>query len=409
MSASAAKGWLPQSRPKVNTHIHLPPNFSAFESVAEAVESASREGLGVLGASNYYHFGVYSDFAARSRERNIFPLFGLEIVCLIEELSRRGVRVNDPGNPGKMYLCGKAITRFEEMTGEARDLIAIIRREDSRRMAEMVKRLARIFVSHGVETCLDEDVVIDRVMRRHGCPRSWVFLQERHVAQAFQESFFEHVKEDERAERLGKIFGSASHAAPDGAVAVQSEIRKHLMKAGKPGYVEERFVTLEQARRLTLALGGIPCYPVLADGAEPACEYERDVDELIEDLKALNVHCAEFIPVRNKPDVLARYVTAMRKSGMVVTAGTEHNTLDARAIEPACAGGRPVPEEIQDIFREGACVLAAHQFLAVHDRPGFVDGDGNLNAAWDTRQKRIDAFRVLGAAVIHRFHESNSR
>ena len=109
--AFAAKGGGDVFRPKANAHIHLPPNFSAFANVAEAVELAASQGLGILGASNYYHFGVYSDFAALSRGRNIFPLFGLEIVCMVEDLSRRGIRVNDPANPGKMYLCGKAITR----------------------------------------------------------------------------------------------------------------------------------------------------------------------------------------------------------------------------------------------------------------------------------------------------------
>jgi hypothetical protein len=28
-------------------------------------------------------------------------------------LCEAGVRVNDPGNPGKTYLCGKGITRFD--------------------------------------------------------------------------------------------------------------------------------------------------------------------------------------------------------------------------------------------------------------------------------------------------------
>jgi len=31
-----------------NTHIHLPPNFSAFISVAGAVQAAAREGIRVL-------------------------------------------------------------------------------------------------------------------------------------------------------------------------------------------------------------------------------------------------------------------------------------------------------------------------------------------------------------------------
>ena len=54
-----------------NTHIHLPPNFSAFESVRQAVTLAAEEGLGVLGVSNYYDFGVYAEFAGEAARRGI--------------------------------------------------------------------------------------------------------------------------------------------------------------------------------------------------------------------------------------------------------------------------------------------------------------------------------------------------
>ncbi len=409
ITALASKGWGPNPRPKVNTHIHLPPNFSAFQSVGEAIDAAAREEIGVLGAGNYYDFEVYSDFAQAAGRARIFPLFGLEIVCRLEDLARRGIRVNDPGNPGKIYFCGKAITRFEQMSAEARDLMTLIRSGDSQRMAEMIRRLMAVFSSHGVDTGLDEAAVIDGVVRRHGCPRSWVTLQERHIAQAFQEAFFVRVVESRRAAILGDILSTPSRGMPGDAVAIQGEIRKHLMKAGKRAFVEERFVTFEQGRRLILALGGIPCYPVLADGAEPVCEYEQNVDNLTASIKAAGVHAAEFIPARNKPDVLVRYVAAMRGAGLVVTAGTEHNTLDALAMEPACAGGCPVPEEIREVFWEGACVQAAHQFLTLHGRAGFVDAEGNLDSDFGTDNRRIEAFRALGAAVIRKFQESCAR
>ena len=51
--------YAPPSPPKVNSHIHLPPNFSAFDSVQQAVSLANQQGVRVLGASNYYDFSVY--------------------------------------------------------------------------------------------------------------------------------------------------------------------------------------------------------------------------------------------------------------------------------------------------------------------------------------------------------------
>jgi hypothetical protein len=43
------------------------------------------------------------------------------------------------------------------------------------------------------------------------------------------------------------------------------------------------------------------------------------------------IGCAEFVPLRNTPAVLSKYVKAMRAAGLMVTAGTEHNTLELLA------------------------------------------------------------------------------
>ena len=406
LRALAAQGLAPARQPRVNAHVHLPPNFSAFQNVAQAVQLAADQQVGVLGASNYYDFRVYADLTAEARRHGIFPLYGLEIIALIDDLVRAGVKVNDPGNPGKMYICGKGITRFVEMTPEARRLTGLIRQNDTKRMERMTERLSEVFAAHGVQTGLTAAAVIDRVVRRHQCPREAVCLQERHLAQAFQETFFDRVKAEDRVRLLGEIFGAPSKAGPQDGVKIQNEIRTHLMKVGKPAFVEESFLDFGQAYQLILELGGIPCYPTLADGATPICAYEEPVEKLIADIQGRGVWAAELIPIRNQPDVLVRYVTAMRRAGLVVVGGTEHNTLDLLPIEPTCVAGRPVPREIKDIFWEGACVLAAHQFLGLHGECGFVDARGRKNPDYSSDEERITAFRSLGAAVIERYYQS---
>ena len=406
--ARAAEGIVPQTRPLVNAHIHLPPNFSAFDTVTQAIALADAQQVGVLGASNYYDYTVYRDFAQQAARHGIFPLFGIEIIALIDDLVRAGVKLNDPGNPGKMYLCGKGITRFDPMTPEAAELLGIIRSKDSERMARMTERLAEVFAAAGLRTGLDAEAVKAGIVARHGSPLATVYLQERHVAQAFQEALFAQVSAQERGAALARIFGAPSKAGPEDAAGVQNEIRSHLMKAGKPAFVEETFVGFEHAYHLILALGGIPCYPTLADGTAPLCPYEAPVEALIANTKARNIHCVEFIPVRNSPEVLTHYVLAMREAGLVVTAGTEHNTRDMLPIAPTCLKGQSIPEEIQEIFWEGACVVAAHQFLMSQGCPGFVDADGHPNTAYPSDEARIDAFRRLGAAVIQRYKEMSA-
>ena len=150
-----AAGGSPLARLKSNSHIHLPPNFSAFQTVAQAIELSAAQGIRVLGVSNYYDYDVYGDFVEGARKAGIFPLFGLEIICLIDELVRKGIKINDPGNPGKMYVCGKGITRFASFSAEASRLLGIIRHNDSTRMPrghwQAGRGVRRARAAHSVE------------------------------------------------------------------------------------------------------------------------------------------------------------------------------------------------------------------------------------------------------------------
>ena len=395
-SASAPRAAL-----RANAHVHLPPNFSAFESVAEVVALAAGESLDLLGASNYYDFTAYRAFAAQAAMHGIFPLYGIEVIAMVDDLRGAGVRVNDPNNPGRMYLCGKGLSRFAQPAKVARTILGNIRRSDEERMRRMITLLADVFASRGAAVNLDYDAVVDRIVRRHDVPRETVTPQERHVALSFQQALFESVPDDRRGESLARVLGAPAVAAQP--IPVQNEIRSRLLKAGRPAYVDERFVTFDDACRLILALGGIPSYPTLADGAKPICEFEAPVEALIDNLRSRGIHAAEFIPTRNRPEVLTQYVPAMRQAGLVITAGTEHNTLDRIALTPAALNGAPIPESVAAVFREGACVAAAHQYLAARGECGYVDGEGRLNPAYPSQTERIADLAALGAGVIAAF------
>ena len=347
----------------INAHIHLPPNYSAFASVDQAVTLAAEQGITVLGASNYYDWSVYSEFAQKAAAKGIFALFGLEIICLVPELQAAGIKINDPGNPGKFYLCGKGITQFSPLSPDAEALLSVIRQNDSERMAALVEKLAGL-----LEVSLTAEGIIAAIAQRHGCDPATVYLQERHVAQAF-------------AEQTGTD---------------PNAIRSQYMKAGKPGYVEETFVGFDHAYRLILALGGIPCYPTLADGTSPLCTFEEPIESLIAELKARQIYAAEVIPTRNTPEVLTHYVTAMREAGLIVTAGTEHNTPALEPLAPTCLGGTPIPAALESIFTEGACVIAAHQ----SGPERYVKANGQLCGGYASAEERIEAFAARGAALL---------
>lgn len=402
----ASQGHGPSSPLPFNSHIHLPPNFSAFETVSQAIDLASQQEIGLLGVSNYYDYQVYADFVEQAGEKKIFPMFGLEIISMQDDLLDSGVKVNDPGNPGKTYVCGKGITRFGSMTPQAEELLNRIRKNDQSRMKEMIARVRAVFAERGLETEVDEDAVINMVVQRHQSPRETVYLQERHISQAFQEVLFEKVPADERIAVLNKILDAETKAkSPEDFVAIQNDIRSHLMKAGKPAFVEEAFLSFEEAKQLILELGGIPSYPTLVDGTSPVCGFEEDADNLIANLAESGIFAAEWILPRNSIQVARDYAQKMRAAGMVLTAGTEHNTLDLIPIAPTCTDG-DVPEDLLAIFWEGACVVVAHQFLTLHGECGYVDSKGELNPAYASHDERITELAKIGAAVIGQFQEN---
>ncbi|MGC8627447.1 MAG: hypothetical protein ACP5VR_07815 [Acidimicrobiales bacterium] len=400
MPADRATAW--GAHVKVNSHVHLPPNFSAFSSVAEATELAAAQGVGVLGANNYYDYATYEQFAQLCLGRGIFPLFGTEVVCLDSGLQAAKVRVNDPANPGKVYLCGKGITRFDPMDAKANSLMAPVRLSDSVRTAAIIERLNEVFSARGVAMSLSEGSVKALVAQRYRVPVESVYLQERHVAMAFQEALFEMFSPSKRASALGAVL-QVELSKELAAVEAQDAIRSQLMKAGKPGYVKENFVSFDHAYQLVLALGGVPCYPVLADGAKPVCEFEQDVPGLVRALKERRIYCAEVVPNRNDPSTLQEYVAALRSAGLPVLAGTEHNTLEMLPLEPRCADGVPLPADVRDIAWEGACVIAAHQYLAANGQGGYVGSEGNLDDRYQDDEARIESYARLGAAVIEKY------
>lgn len=385
---------------KNNSHIHLPPNFSAFTTVQQVIDLAVAQDVRVIGVTNYYDYRVYRQFAKAAKKAGVFPLFGLEIISLVDELIKGGVKVNDPGNPGRMYICGKGVTRFDPIAGEAGAILDKIRRADVARMREMVAKTADVFRGAGVDPGVTEASVKQTIVRRHNCPAGIVYLQERHIAQAFQEAIFAKVPAEERAGLLANAYGVAPKAPVTDAVKTQNELRANLLRAGKPAFVVESFVSDSEAREMILAMGGIPCYPTLADGAIPLCPYEETPEKLIASIQGMGVTMAEMIPVRNTPEVLATYVKAMRAAGLAVVGGTEHNTLDLIPLEPTCVKGAAIPDDVRAIFWEGVCVIAAHQYLVDKGETGFVDANGKPSSNYKNADERIRAFAAMGEKVI---------
>ena len=380
----------------VNTHVHVPPNFSAFADASGVIEAAVAQGVRAVGISNFFDQQVYARFASLAADAGVVALFGLEFITLDPELAAAGIRINDPANPGRMYLCGKGIDPFRDKPAAAAATAQAIRSGNDARATAMVAQLAAHFASAGFDTGLTAASIAAEVARRGDVPVEWVSLQERHVAQAFQEALAV-LPVAERAEVLARAYGGPTAVDLDDPAKLQGELRSRLIKVGTPGFVPEVPLDFADAYAYVLAMGGIPTYPTLADGVAPVCPFEDPAAELAQQLLQRRIYAAELIPIRNTSACVDAYVKAFTDAGIIVMGGTEHNTAERIPLEVTCADGA-LSDEARLAFWEATCVVAAHQHLVKHGEPGFVDEAGNP-VGGDAVARKTELVR-LGAVMI---------
>ena len=70
---------------------------------------AKAEDIAVLGINDFFVADGYKAFKNGSVQNRIFPLFNIEFIGLLREEQKKGNRINDPNNPGRIYFCGKGL------------------------------------------------------------------------------------------------------------------------------------------------------------------------------------------------------------------------------------------------------------------------------------------------------------
>lgn len=319
----------------VNAHLHTPWSFSAFGSVAEALDMAAAQNVMVVGINDFYSTDGYAEWDAGCRARGLYPLFGIEMISLDEGFRRAGVRVNDPANPGRIYISGKGLAFPARLPEPYAGRLAAVREQSNAQVRAMCTKLNEHLKATGADFTLDADE-IERTLTRGN-------LRERHLAKAMR------MKLPETAD----------------PAKAENEIRARLLKAGGAAFVPETpeaFLPLEDVIAIIEAAGGIPTYPFLGDDAAGGfTDFEGDLEKTAAALRAKGIHSVEFITTRNSPEVLERYAGWLWEKGFVVTFGSEHNTPAMEPVLLHTRGGEPLSERMREINYAGACVVAAHQ------------------------------------------------
>jgi len=376
----------------VNGHIHTPYSFSAFTAIGPIFEMAVKEGIKILGINDFYTTGGYAEFHENAVSHKVFPLFNIEFIALDKELQKKGVRVNDPNNPGRTYFSGKGLDFPASMDEIHSGIVEAVKAESLNQVKNMVEKVNTALSDIGSDIRLDYDNIRENYARD--------LVRERHIAQVLRISIFKkYPSPDERKAFLSGLYdGKEPKADLASNASVENEIRNNLLKAGGKAFVEEdekAFLSVDAVIGIISNAGGIPCYPVLLDDPKGnTTDYEADPEKLFTALSEKNIFCIELIPGRNDATILGNFVRFFHDKGFIILFGTEHNTPDMIPLTVSCRHQVPLTSIQKKVGFEGACIIAAHQYLRAN---GYESKVSQWNKLESEEKKSII---TLGKAVV---------
>ncbi len=380
---------------EVNGHFHTPYSFSAFRDMKQVFEMAKEEQVRILGINDFYTMAGYEEFHDLAADYKLFPMFNIEFMGLLKDEQKNGIRVNDPTNPGRTYLSGKGLDFPVNLEGNSLKKLENVRMESLNQTRKMVELASKQLQAADPGLSLDYDDILEHYTRG--------MVRERHIARVIRIKIFEKYDgEEQRKAILKKLYnGKESSVKISNAAALEGEIRNNLLKSGGVAFVKEdpkAFLEIDEVIRIITDAGGIPTYPVLLDDKSGNyTEYEEDMEDLYHDLTEQNIYSLELIPGRNDFTNLKEFVTFFSDRNFVITFGTEHNTPEMIPLKITTRGGIDLDEEMKRISFEGACVIAAHQYLRAKGDEGYIERNGR------PRLNNRDEFIELGNAVIEYF------
>lgn len=385
---------------KVNSHIHTPWSFSAFTDMEQIFKQAREENIKVLGINDFFTTDGFDDFYQHALAYRVFPLFNIEFVGLMREAQANNTRINDPNNPGRIYFCGKGLGYPVLWGNRIRSVIERVVRESHIQVSAMIDKVNMLFERLDYSIRISMEEIKEKYAEN--------LVRERHIAKAIRVKIFETFNNDtERQSCLSDLFsGKPLSAGLVSMAALENEIRSRLLKKGGAAFVEEdkkAFMSFERIMEIILDAGGIPCYPVLLDDKQGTItDFEKDPEGLSNHLLSRYISCIELIPGRNSYDVLSKFVEFFHQKNFVILFGTEHNTPEMTPLTVSCRDNVPLDDKLKKVGFEGACVIAAHQYLKAKGKQGFIKENGA------PRTDEIGRFTDLGKALIEKFIVNDS-
>lgn len=314
-----------------NSHVHSPYSFSSFQSIQEMIDLSVKDEVKVLGINDFYSTKGFSEFSSLSIKNKIFPLLNIEFLAFSSEKCREGVRINDFVNPGRMYFVGKGLD-YEKSLSLCESKVfknSII--SQKKRINKIIEKANDYFFDKDTK----EVVTYENIKLNNAKD----FVGERHVAREIKKVFNLHSLSEE-------------------------EIRNNILKRGGPAFVEEsedNFLSVNECIKIIRDAGGLPCYPVLLDGKNgEITEYERNFEQLYENLSRIEVRHLDIIPDRNDARVLEKFINFFDKKGFFILFGSEHNTNERKRIRVTHKNGTELDKKLVEISYKGCCSVVSY-------------------------------------------------
>ena len=397
---------LPEFSDEVNNHVHTFYSFSPYSPTA-AAWMARLAGLRAVGSVDHDSISAAEETIAACKLVGIASAVGCEVRVNFTGTRIEGRKINNPDSPNLAYMVMHGVPRNRILEVEA--FLHPIREERNKRNKVETAAMSQLLVDRG-----GPQIRFDQVLS-HSRWNDGGGVTERHILYAASLAL---IKEFSKGKKLRswleeKVTGT-----------LPSKLRGYLDDTKNPHYAydllgamkstflpeffvqpsERECVHVSTAVDFANSINAIPAYAYLGDvdesptGDKKAEQFEDAyLDELFEELAALDYKAVTYMPPRNTVDQLKRVQSLCEKHELMEISGVD---INSSRQEFTCK------EILQPEFRHlitSTWALIAHEKLTSVDPQYALFVEGNPSGA--SLKERVDAYAEVGRRIDPRAPE----
>ncbi|MFP4376486.1 MAG: PHP domain-containing protein [Spirochaetales bacterium] len=391
---------------EVNNHVHTFYSFSPYSPTA-AAWMARAAGLRAVGSVDHDSISAAEEMIAACKIVGIASTVGCEVRVNFTGTRVEGRKINNPDSPNLAYMVMHGIPR--NRIPEVDAFLHPIREERNKRNKVETAAMSHLLVDRG-----GPQISFDQVLS-HSRINDGGGVTERHILYAASLAL---IKEFKKGKKLRKwLEEKVTGTLPEKLQGFLDDTKNphyayDLLGAMKGSFLTEFFVQpserecvhVSTAVDFANSINAIPAYAYLGDvgesptGDKKAEEFEDSyLDELFEELSALDYKAVTYMPPRNTLEQLKRVQSLCEKHELMEISGVDINS-SRQSFH--------CEEILQPEFRHlitSTWALIAHEKLTSADPQYALFVEGNPSGA--SLKERVDAYAEVGRRIDPRAPE----